>query len=70
MPSKLVPYEEFRTGLTFGQVREMLWSPSSDPKTWRYKRRRTVLGLWHQIKVELYARYLDSQAPDSGREAA
>jgi len=58
---KLVPYKEFRTGLTFGQVRAMLWSPSDDPRTWRHKRRRTVLGLWHQLKLEMYSRYEDER---------
>lgn len=56
--SALIPYDEFRTGLTFVEVRQMLWSPSDDPSTWRYKRRGTVLGKWHQIKRELYERYL------------
>lgn len=48
-------YEEFRTGLTFRQVRAMLWVQSNDPKDWKYKRRNTVLGLWRQIKREMYA---------------
>src|SRR4051812_44868403 len=67
MPSPRIPYEDFRTGLSFAEVRRMLWVYSSDPKDWRYKRRGTVLGLWHQIKKELYARYLD--AIDLEREA-
>lgn len=50
-------YSEFRTGLTFGEVRRMLWSSSPDPKTWRYKRRGTVLGLWHQLKREMWAEH-------------
>jgi hypothetical protein len=56
---KVPPYEEFRTGLTFGAVRQMLWVHNDDPKTWRYKRRRTVLGFWHQLKQQLYAQLLD-----------
>lgn len=51
-------YDEFRTGLTFGEVRKMLWVQSTDPKDWRYKRRGTVLGMWRQIKQEMYAEYL------------
>lgn len=50
-------YEAFRTGLTFGQVRQMLWVQSSDPKDWRHKRRNTVLGLWRQIKLEMWREY-------------
>ena len=54
-----LPYSEFRTGLSFEEVRRMLWTPSENPRDWRYKRRATVLGLWHQLKEQLYGRYLD-----------
>jgi len=47
-------YDEFRTGLTFSDVQSMLWSESEDSADWRYKRRGTVLGLWHSIKQDLY----------------
>lgn len=47
-------YRRFRTGLTFRDVRAMLWTSSPDPRDWRYKRRGTVLGLWHQIKQEMW----------------
>lgn len=50
-------YEQFRTGLTYRDVYRMLWSSSDDPKTWRYKRRRTVLGMWRQIKQEMWREY-------------
>lgn len=53
-----IPYDAFRTGLTFATVRAMLWSPGPDPSTWRYKRRHTVLGMWRQIKREMYDEYL------------
>lgn len=59
MSARKVDYEDFRTGLTFGTVRQMLWVGSDDPKDWRYKRRGTVLGFWHQIKLQLYAEYED-----------
>lgn len=48
-----------RTGLTYSCIYSMLWSGSDDPSTWRYKRRRTVLGLWHQIKREQWFDHLD-----------
>jgi hypothetical protein len=57
-----VTYAEFRTGLTFRDVRQMLWSGSDDPRTWRYKGRHTVLGFWHQLKQQLYEQYLDAEA--------
>lgn len=59
--SDQIGYEEFRTGLTYRQVYQMLWSPSDDPRQWRYKRRGTVLGFWHEIKEQLYARYIDER---------
>lgn len=47
-----ITYDRFRTGLTYRDVYHMLWHR-------RYKRRRTVLGYWHQLKLELWNRYLD-----------
>ena len=44
-------YEQFRTGLTFGAVRGMLFGRP-------YRRRRTVLGYWRQLKQEMYREYL------------
>lgn len=52
-------YEQFRTNLTYGQVYQMLWSNSDDPKDWKYKRRGTVLGFWHQLKQQLYQQMLE-----------
>lgn len=53
-----VGYRDFRTGLTYQEVYTMLWSSSEDSSNWRYKRRNTVLGLWHQIKVEMWEEHL------------
>lgn len=47
-------YDRFRTGLTYRQVRSMLWVADPDPSRWRYKRRHTVLGFWHQLKLALW----------------
>ena len=55
---KVVEYDAFRTGLTYRDVRRMLWSPSTDPTTWRYKRRHTVLGVWRSLKLAMYDEYL------------
>jgi hypothetical protein len=43
--------------MTYGEVFEMLWRAEGDPASWRYKRRHTVLGLWHQIKQEGWERH-------------
>lgn len=53
-------YDSFRTGLTFREVRQMPWVHSDDPRDWRYKRRRTVLGFWRQLKLQMFAQYLDA----------
>lgn len=50
----MIPYAQFRTGLTYRDVYEMLWSPDEDRATWRHKSRGVVLGKWHQIKREMY----------------
>ena len=52
-------YEKFRTGLTYREVCSMLWSGSDDPKTWRYRRRHTVLGLWHQLKKGMWSQHVE-----------
>jgi hypothetical protein len=52
-----VTYDQFRTGLTFAEVRRMLWVNSPDPAMWRYKRRNTVLGHWRAIKLAMWREY-------------
>lgn len=44
-------YAEHRTGLTFATVRGMMRTFSHDPSDWRHKRRRSVLGFWHELKL-------------------
>lgn len=51
-------YDAFRTGLTYNDVFLMLWSYSEDPSTWKYKRRHTVLGLWHSIKQDMFRQHV------------
>lgn len=53
-------YDKFRTGLTYDDVKAMFYDNSDDPKDWKYKRRGTVLGKWHQIKMELYERAIEA----------
>ena len=53
-------YDTFRSGLSYQQVFEMLKDSHEDPKLWRFKRRGTVLGAWHQIKLELYHRAVEA----------
>lgn len=58
-PGRGILYKDFRTRqpLTYYDVYLMLWVPEDEDKPmdtsdWRYKRRHTVLGKWHQIKQE------------------
>lgn len=48
-----VPYEAFRTGLTYADVYAMIY-------TRKWKRRRGVLGYWRELKLKMYAEYLRS----------
>lgn len=54
----MLSYEEFRTGLTFYDVRWLLHSWSDDKKDWRHVTRHTVLGKWREIKKRMYAEYV------------
>jgi hypothetical protein len=47
-------YDRFRTGLSFSAVRQMLNTYAQDRGDWKRITRGTVLGRWHQLKLELY----------------
>lgn len=49
-----VTYDDFRTGLTFGDVTRMMKTGSDDPKDWRNRRRRGVLGHFREIKISMF----------------
>jgi len=51
-------YDDLRTGLTYQEVYQMYWMYSSDPRDWKYKRRHTILGKWHQIKLEMWEEHI------------
>lgn len=36
----------------------MLWDSREDSKHWRYKRRHTILGHWHELKMQMYDEYV------------
>lgn len=46
-------YDDFRTGHTYQDIYDILW-----PRKW--KRRNTVLGKWHEIKLGLWAHHLET----------
>lgn len=49
-------YDRFRTGLTFRAVRQMLNTYRPDCSEWRRISRGTVLGKWHELKLEMWDR--------------
>jgi len=50
-----ITYGQSRTGLTYRDVWLMLWHKTD----FKYKRRGTVLGLWHQIKKSQWENHVD-----------
>jgi hypothetical protein len=61
----LLGYDDFRTGLTYRDVWQMLYDESDDSANWKYKRRGTVLGMWHELKLQMYAQAIDAGLLDS-----
>lgn len=51
-------YSDFRTGYKYTEVRMLLWVADEDYSKWKYKRRHTVLGLWHSIKRSLWDEHI------------
>jgi len=50
-------YSKFKTGFSFGEIVSMLWVDDPDPARWRQKRRRSILGFWHQLKLEMWQQH-------------
>lgn len=53
-------YDDFKTGLTFADVRADMWRAEDDPKAWQYKRRHGVLGAWRGAKQMMWRDHLDT----------
>lgn len=53
-PACALTYDAFRTGETFASMRQAMFVDAPDSSQWRYKRRNSVLGFWHQWKVALF----------------
>jgi len=51
----LPKYDEFRTGLTYHEVYTMLMTSTKHS----HRRRNSVLGFWHELKLQLYERARD-----------
>jgi len=56
----VLSYKEFRTGLSFKDVRRILKKESERKlkhNEYMFITRHTVLGRWHQIKKQMYKEY-------------
>ncbi len=62
-PTCGITYKRLQTGMTYRVVFELLIDNHSDSSLWRYKRRSTVLGMWHQIKRELWKYHIEVECP-------
>jgi predicted dehydrogenase len=51
-----VTYEAFRLGMTFAEVRRMMWNhvDPNRPGWWRQKRRHCVLGFMRELKIHSF----------------
>lgn len=49
-------YEDHRLGMNFADARRMLWDQEDPnrPGWFRQKRRRSVLGLMHELKIQSF----------------
>lgn len=64
-------YARLRIGLTYHDVWAMLSDCcDDDPSCWRYKRRGTVLGLWHHLKLQYWKEHVALCTIEAPRRAA
>ena len=54
-------YDDFRTGLTFRIVKRLMFDNHDDRSRWKYKRRHTVLGAWHELKLQMWHQMWDER---------
>lgn len=54
-------YDKLRTGLSYEDVRLMLQGSQKHREKHKapHDRRHTVLGLWHELKLQLYEQAID-----------
>ena len=61
--NEILPYDDFRTGLTFYGVRQLLkyeQRRAYQSGQYMFVTRKTVLGRWRQLKKEMYRDYIRS----------
>ena len=66
-----IPYDEFRAGYTWDSVRDMLGGEQDaayEAGQYMWVTRATVLGRWHELKLDQYDRYLEAYEDFTGSE--
>jgi hypothetical protein len=58
-PTCGMDYKDFRTGLTFAEVKADMFVESEDSADWVYKRRRCVLRRWNKIKISMWKYHIE-----------
>jgi hypothetical protein len=58
-----------KTGETFKSVQDYLWVGSDRPADWRHKRRHSVLGLWHQLKLAQWNYHIEQHERGTDRDS-
>jgi hypothetical protein len=51
----LPKYDDFRTGLSYAEIYNMLKTSTKHKE----KRRGSILGFWHELKLQLYEQAVD-----------
>lgn len=54
-----IVYDDFRTGMTFADVKAEMYVASENPEDWVYKRRRCVLRRWRRIKRAMFDYHIE-----------
>lgn len=58
-----IEYRDFKTGMTFNEIRQMLKAEAKrkyQKGQYMFITRHTVLGRWHQLKKELWKNFQDA----------
>lgn len=61
-------YKDFKTGFSYQDIFDMLWSGHDDPQFWRHKGRHQVLGLWFEIKRDMWKEHIELCQDQQGQE--
>jgi hypothetical protein len=60
-----ITYRQLNTGMSYRDIWALFVDNHEDTSLWRYKRRHTILGKWHQIKKELWRYHTEVACPNS-----